>query len=321
MVLTGLVLFLGIVLVSWTCAGLVRFLPIVAHPEEGRSSHTAPTPTLGGLALSLSYACGLCCQHLFFQPFFFPPSSLMFLGLGALTLLGMGIIDDIKGLSFLFRLVIQLCVAGALISHFFGHTSFWIQGSLILLMGGFLNAFNFIDGLNGMAAGAAFSVACFAIISLPHVSPLYFSLIPALVGFLIWNCRGLLFMGDTGSLFLGYAIIAPLFLDSPSLLENILKMGHVLMPYLLDVSTTVALRLLRGQTVVMPHKDFLFHHLSRGGKYHLPVSFGYAAASLIQGGILWMMPPLSTSLLLSGVTLETLLYGALIIGYRRRFHA
>lgn len=188
-------------------------LNIVDMPDA-RKMHSHPIPLLGGFGI---YAAVIIS-------FFLMPDSFAIFGpimIGATVIFYMAAMDDIKGLSARIRLLIQLLVAffvvtaGVRVSFLPNNivgtigeylvTMFWIVGVT--------NAFNYLDGLDGLAAGsAALNFLCFYMI-------LFFSgqyllgtaalvLIGACVGFLPYNFskKYKMFLGDAGSMFLGFIL-------------------------------------------------------------------------------------------------------------------
>lgn len=195
----------------------------------GRKIHTAATPRLGGLAVFSSISITVALMMLFYPPLFTTlstqPWQTYLIPLCFLTIFGLGFWDDLKslrpGVKFGIQFVVAAVVyfAGFKISNVtnpvgagvlnvemidFPLTLFWIVG--------ITNAFNLIDGLDGLASG----VATIASLSIFIVSALAgeflmaaFALIMAgaLLGFLRYNFSpAKIFLGDSGSLFIGFSM-------------------------------------------------------------------------------------------------------------------
>ncbi len=168
----------------------------------GRKIHKEQVSSLGGVALLLSYLIGLTISSWsFFSAWVIMPLILLFI---------LGVLDDLKPIKAIHKLVFQ-CIA---ISFFIFNNPFsniiahlLPLGLLMLVM---LNAYNFIDGINGLAAmWALLAFSFFGILYLPEIElqlPLLF-ISAAIIGFLPHNIRsGKLLMGDSGTMVIGYLL-------------------------------------------------------------------------------------------------------------------
>jgi UDP-GlcNAc:undecaprenyl-phosphate GlcNAc-1-phosphate transferase len=174
--------------------------------------HVGAIPRLGGVAIILSLVAGVVFNHQFDEmqarPF-----------LIVLTLIwAVGFVDDIQGLSPILRLAIQ--IAGGFLLWYGGWRLPWFENPAINLAGVcllavvFINAFNFLDGADGLCAGVTGIIAV-AYIFLPGValselgSLVAWSLLGASLGFLFFNFppNAKIFMGDSGSTVLGFCIV------------------------------------------------------------------------------------------------------------------
>ena len=189
----------------------VRF-NIVDIPGKGKI-HKTPTPLLGGLAILLGVSITLCLNPQVVKGFF----AIL---IGGTVILIVNLIDDIKGLSARFRFSVEFFVAllvilsGVRIS--FLPTGFWgdlgeVVITLIWLVG-LTNAFNYLDGIDGLAAGSAAINACFFSLILygtqqGDLGILSVILVAACLGFLRHNFKkARIFLGDAGSTFLGFML-------------------------------------------------------------------------------------------------------------------
>ncbi len=196
---------------------LAFLIGAVDTPRE-RHAHTKPTATLGGLGIFLSFTI----------MFFLAPidhSHTIPLLVGVLVIVGTGVIDDIKELSPKLKLagqiIASLCVTvwgGVMVHHIylpflgrieFGYFAIPISIFWILAI---VNAVNLIDGLDGLAGGvstiALLTIGGMALI-LGNIGSAFtaFLLVGALLAFLVFNFPpASIFMGDTGAMFLGFAI-------------------------------------------------------------------------------------------------------------------
>ncbi len=188
---------------------------LVDQPSE-RKIHVHPTPRLGGVAVYLGFLGSVLLNSIL------PDWMIATLAAGSLLLI-VGVIDDVWELPAASKLVAQLVAAGIVISTgkvltlFPGDpigdvanvmlTLFWIVG--------ITNAFNFFDGMDGLATGLAILIAGFMGVvafetSQPELGWLAIAIIGAGVGFLPYNFRGrkpaVIFLGDGGATFLGFTL-------------------------------------------------------------------------------------------------------------------
>ena len=233
------VLFLAIFLVSLVLAFILtrsvrEFATVrgwVAVPSQERHLHSAPLPRLGGIAIFISFALSMglavalgrsrASLHavLSLKMFLtiFAPASLVFL---------LGVYDDIRGAGPYLKFGVQGLAATMLfmgglrivdIPLVFGsHRLPWFLGLpfTILWVVAITNAFNLIDGLDGLAAGSAlFSTLVAFVVSLTYGQSLVtittIALAGAILGFLRYNFNpATIFLGDSGSLFIGFVLSA-----------------------------------------------------------------------------------------------------------------
>ena len=187
----------------------VRF-SIVDVPD-GKKIHETPTPLLGGLAILLGVGITLCLNPQVVKGF----SSIL---IGATIILLVNLIDDIRRLSARFRFSVELIVALAVVLSgvriSFLPPGFWgYLGEVVITiiwLVGVANAFNYLDGMDGLATGsAAINASFFALILYRthqgNLGILSVILVAACLGFLPHNLRkARIFLGDAGSTFLGF---------------------------------------------------------------------------------------------------------------------
>lgn len=245
----------------------------------GRSSHSVPTPRLGGVAIAGSALAGWALV----SAESFSVTTLAVIAGGLIAALT-GLIDDILGLSPLTKLSSQvLAVASPFV--ILGLTGdgllTWIGASVcatLLLI--YMNFFNFMDGTDGMAAGVAVLTAV-GLAGLawqaeePRVAEFSVVVGMAAGGFLLYNYPpASIFMGDAGSLFLGYALglfSALLVLSGVSPLAVLI----VLAPFVVDASVTLARRAVAREVVWHAHRSHLYQRLVSHGVSHARVSLIY----------------------------------------------
>jgi Fuc2NAc and GlcNAc transferase len=281
---------------------------------NARSSHRQPTPRGGGLAFVVvsSVSSGIALL------------SGQDLAAAALPLLPaplavVGLLDDRHNLPASWRYGVQLLTAALVLG-----CSPLVQGfelpmasaSLLLLpvlallviaVTAVINFTNFMDGLDGLVAGCmAVAIGALAI----RLSAIWsiWSLVGALLGFLVWNWSpAKVFMGDVGSTFLG-AVFAGLVLQAHSW-PQALGLLLVATPLLGDACLCVTRRLLAGQRVFQAHRLHLFQRLHQAGWDHARVSITYITATVVlavamlAGGWPWVIG-LAVVELLVGVWLD-----------------
>ncbi len=264
-----------------------------------RSSHTCPMPRGGGLAIFLSFAAAcfaLCIGDLLDSK---TTGLLLFAG-GSIGIVGF--LDDRWDLRARTRLAVHLAAALLIVSTLGGlpgdQLTRWGIGSLwmgsiftVLVIVWGTNLFNFMDGIDGIAASEAifFSVAG-AWLNWQHgdlgTSVALLSVAAATLGFLAWNWPpARIFMGDVGSGFLGFMITVLAVLASRrggTPIEVWPILGGV---FLVDATTTLIRRILRGDAFMLPHNMHAFQHLARRLHSHTRVT-----VMVIAVNVLWLYP-------------------------------
>jgi len=301
--------------ITFLLVGPVRLLAIklgaVAWPR-GRDVHVTPTPRWGGLAMLGGVLGGVAMAYqLPALRLAFDTSSAEVVGavLAGVLLVGVGVLDDRYDLDALTKFAGQTTAAGVLIIFGVQWSTFWIpfggggdgiSGSVLSLGYGqgmlltvlftvvLVNAMNFVDGLDGLAAGigmiGALAVGTFAISLILQYGndPSYYS--PALiaavlggacVGFLPHNFNpARIFMGDSGSMLIGVLLAAattsasgkiPVVVDSPryylASLAPLIVLAAVLFVPVLDLAMAVVRRTRAGMSPFSPDKMHLHHRL------------------------------------------------------------
>lgn len=300
--LTSLALYV-IAIFCGTClvTGLVlRHLRIIDVPNA-RSSHSTPTPRGGGIGIVAGFFLSLLLIALqadpaLSTPLYTPP----YLGLLAALLMigGISLHDDIAARGFASKLRIQLLAillvmaCGLLIAPLPALMAWPITLLWIL---GLTNAYNFMDGLDGMAGStAAIAAGFFAFICAQHHLPLLallsLAICTAACGFLCFNWPpARIFMGDIGSTFLGFAFatLAVLAAQEQPLMSAVMPM--LLLHFLFDTIYTFTRRLLTGARVTQAHRSHFYQLLNRSGYSHRTVSLIYASLAITQGwAALWL---------------------------------
>ena len=214
-------IFLLAFLVTFTLTPLVRRLGIkfgVMDIPTERRIHQIPTPRVGGAGVFIGFALAVLGNWII-------PEKVAVILLGGLLLMLVGIFDDACGLPAWFKLVVQLTASGLVV--WWGMVLSLFPTGLLGDMGnialtvfwliGITNAFNFMDGMDGLAGGLAVIIAFFLGVvafqtNQPELGWLSIGIIGAVLGFLPFNFRrsgpALVFLGDGGSTFLGFTLAA-----------------------------------------------------------------------------------------------------------------
>lgn len=292
----GFVLALALVSLALTWV-LMKRVRILDQPNE-RSSHTVPTPRSGGIAIVTTFFVGLAALKLLGdEPALDQNYFWMFVGASGLIAV-VSIVDDLMGMSFKAKLLTQVLTAVAVMAFGvvidrLGGVDLGVWGYLLTLVWivGLTNAFNFMDGIDGIAGGTALLAAVFfAVITFGQGSTFIYlvSLIiaGASLGFLFWNWQpAKIFMGDSGSQFLGFvlavvAVIAGRFDAShTSYLVMPLLFGH----FIWDTAYTFLRRLKNGERVTQAHRQHLYQLMTQLGLEHARVTGIYLGIGAAQG--------------------------------------
>jgi len=196
------------------CA-LAEKLDIMDHPAE-RKVHEKPTPLLGGLPIYMAFAVG-AVSTLWYS------YELKGVVYAATVILVLGLLDDVFGLSSTLRLAVQVAAVfilfhyGMIVDFIPDYTRFRIMEKIVTIVWvvGITNAVNFLDGLDGLCSGfGAIASLFFGVIAFLtgqiFLMFLAFSLAGSCFGFLPWNFRknepARIFLGDSGSLFIGFTL-------------------------------------------------------------------------------------------------------------------
>ena len=324
------VLFLGIfvlsLVLSFVLTRWVRNLAMVrgwvSPPAGERHLHQAPLPRLGGVAIFLSFSISVGAAVLISR--FWPETSfgsslrvlITLLGPGVLIFL-LGLYDDLRTVGPYLKFSVQavaaslLFAAGLGISDLpvvFGHRQLPEAVGLlltILWVLGITNAFNLIDGLDGLAAGSALfsTLVVFVVALLSHaslVALMTIALTGAILGFLRYNFNpATIFLGDCGSQFIGFMLSA-LALQGAQKAPTIIAVAIPVVSFglpILETSLSVLRRLISGRPVFTADREHIHHKLLALGLSHRQVVIVlYAVSALFALLSLFLLWPTGSSL-------------------------
>jgi UDP-GlcNAc:undecaprenyl-phosphate GlcNAc-1-phosphate transferase len=292
----------GTILLSLALAAAVAFFltPIVRdlarqqdwvdRPDGHRKLHLHPVPRLGGVAVFVAFAAAcavlLAAQRAGWSTAIGPSSAYLHLLLAGLGVVIVGVVDDIVGVRPLTKIVVQTLAATYLFVNGYQITALsnpltgdsielgWASLPLtVLWFVAMSNAFNLIDGLDGLAAGIGlFStttlfIAC-AINERWEIAIIAAAMGGALLGFLRYNFNpASVFLGDSGALFLGFALAAIAVrgsMKSSAAIAVAAPLMALAVP-ILDASIAVLRRLVRGEHPFQADGDHIHHRLLRMG--------------------------------------------------------
>lgn len=319
---------------------LISIPPIIAlinrfrlyDMPSARKLHSSPIPTMGGIAIMAGMMAGLVLWF----PFSNELAQVSFF-FSIAVLFGLGILDDLKDLSARYKFIIQLGLAllialsGIRITTFsglFGIYDLPLNAQYtftILAIVGITNAFNLIDGIDGLAGGLGFM----SLVTLgffltmngdAYTALIAFALAGGILAFLYFNFNpAKIFMGDTGSLVLGFvtAVLCIRLMQVNEMAANpvlshapVFVLGIVLIPFY-DTLRVFALRIWKGKSPFVADKTHIHHLLTNQGFSH-----GFAAKLIcfIHGFILievywlrWLKQEWVLAILLAFMLLITVL--------------
>ncbi len=263
-----------------------------------RSSHVKITPRGGGLAFIAVFL--FAAPFLGYFGFITLPKGLFFGSF--LLIVALGLIDDFRGLSASIRLIGHIIASSSALYLLGGMPSLNILGWLVpasiylnfiavFYLVWFINLYNFMDGINGIAAIEAITVSIsavilymldnnYALIGLPLVLSF------AVAGFLYWNFpTARIFMGDSGSgflgLFLGVISINAAWFDQNLFWAFLILLGV----FVVDATVTLFSRLFFGMKLSEAHKDHAYQHAATQFASHTKVTL-----SVLIINIFWLLP-------------------------------
>ena len=264
--------------------GLAKFA--LDHPNQ-RSLHTAPIPRVGGLALMAGAMIGLLAQG----------EKFGIVGAGAGMLVLVSLFDDIKGVPVQWRFL-----AHGLVTAGFLWAAIGVNDGIILLMIllfaviWMINLYNFMDGSDGLAGGMALiGFGCYGVAAYLHGNGELFSVAMSIVAsafaFLLFNFHpAKVFMGDAGSIPLGFLAAALGILGWQDGIWSIWFPVMVFSPFIMDATVTLLKRLARGEKVWQAHREHYYQRLVQMGLGHRKTAlYEYGLMVCVGASALWML--------------------------------
>lgn len=269
---------------------------LVTGPTQERHLHSSPLPRLGGVAIFLSFCCCMgiaawwATRHPSIHTFnflktlgtIFVPATIVFL---------LGVYDDLRGIGPYVKFTIQGIAASMLylgglrivnIPVLLGERVLpWYIGlaATVIWVLAITNAFNLIDGLDGLAAGSAlFSTMVVFVVALLHgaalVEVMTIALAGAILGFLRYNFNpATIFLGDSGSLLIGF-LLSALALYGAQKAPTIVAIAIPIVSFglpILETALSIIRRLISGRPIFTADREHIHHKLLQHGLTHRQV--------------------------------------------------
>ena len=271
---------------------------IIDEPNQ-RSSHTLLTIRGAGLVFPIIIFANLIFNiftknagvYLIKEPIHF--------WIALLVLSAISFYDDVKPLSPIFRMLIQMIAVAAVV--FSSNTVIWQSLLALILIIGVINAYNFMDGINGITALYSLVAVITALIMLEFdyqlvvSSEIWWSLGSALAVFSFYNVRkrARCFSGDVGAV--SVAFILSYWIYGLVIANNNLIYVLFLGVYGLDSVATIAMRMYRKENILEAHRSHLYQLLANEkGWSHVKVSSIYALTQAVLNGLILYHSPLAT---------------------------
>ena len=279
---------------------------LIANPNQ-RSSHVRPTPNGGGLGVVLAgVLTGLCLVWYSHWTWILGSTVIAI----STVLAAVGLIDDLRPMRASYRLGVQLVVSVAIllsmgglpeIERFTGADTsrIFLYAFLLLVSLWWINLFNFMDGIDGLAGSQAVFMLVSGAALLAWLNPAVIGhpmwmwmlcIATAAVGFLFLNWTpAKIFMGDVGSIYLALMILSLAlmsiryrWISVPMGLSMWVILGAT---FVVDATTTLLVRMAKGQRWYEAHRSHLYQRLSRRWGGHGPATLLYMAVN-----VFWLLP-------------------------------
>jgi UDP-GlcNAc:undecaprenyl-phosphate GlcNAc-1-phosphate transferase len=251
---------------------LFNKIKIVDIPDGNRKLHSTPVPRMGGLLIFLIFLTSIFI-------FYGDINSIKYYLFGAIVIFTLGAYDDLFGIGWLLKFVYQTIAAILLllflIPNFTSITLFTIEFSiipgiiiLVIFIVGTINAFNLLDGLDGLVSGIAllvFTLLFFISLNLLDQFSLVVlsSIIGCVIGFLKYNSYpARIFLGDSGSFFLGYLVVSAALIVSIDKTSGVLNLTFPVILLAVPIADTIKVlfeRILSGRHPFAADRTHIHH--------------------------------------------------------------
>jgi Fuc2NAc and GlcNAc transferase len=322
-----IVFIVAAAILSWLLASRVRLYALdrlLDIPNE-RSSHSSPTPRGGGLAIAVTALGGIMLAAMWR---WISWDLAIALSGGGAMIAAVGWIDDHRDLPALTRFAVQFISAGWAmywlgglnsLSVGFADVHLGIVGTVLGVVGivWAINLYNFVDGIDGLAAGEAISTGVIGGLLLlktgnAGLAMVAFLIAAANAGFLPLNwAPAKLFMGDVGSGLLGY-LFAVLAVASENVRAVPLLLWVLLLgAFVFDATVTLCRRIAHGERWYHAHHSHAYQRMVQAGRSHATVSSMILAINVLLAGlaiVAWLRPTLFLVSIAAGAILLSIIY-------------
>jgi len=283
-----LLLHFGIgVSATWLARRYALRRQLLDHPGE-RRSHAVPTPRGGGISIVAALLAAVAWS--WWQ---FPSNTwIPFFATGLVLVAGIGLVDDHRPLSPWFRLAVHALASGCLAAA--SWTELRDPAFALLAFAAAMvltNAWNFMDGIDGIAASQALLVAlAIAMLAAGPVRWLALALAAAVAGFLPFNApKASVFLGDVGSGALGFTVAALAVRANGSQQSPAWLLALPLSAFLVDTGLTLLGRVVRGEPWWRAHVLHAYQRWVRRCGRHMPVTLAYAGWTMASMALLFAL--------------------------------
>lgn len=327
MIVQRIVFIAAAALLSWLVASRVRLYALdklVDIPNE-RSSHSSPTPRGGGLAIAFTALGGILFAGMLG---WIPWELAIALSGGGTMIAAVGWIDDHRDLPALTRFAVQLVAAAWAMYWLGGYPQLSVGVATIHLgmLGTFLgivgivwaiNLYNFVDGIDGLAAGEAISTGVIGgliLLAMGHTGLAMVSLLiaAAAAGFLPLNwAPAKLFMGDVGSGMLGYLFAVLAVASENAGAVPVLIWVLLLGAFVFDATVTLCRRVVNGERWYHAHHSHAYQRMVQAGRSHAQVSSTILLINLVLALlaiVAWLRPTFFLVAIAAGAILLSVIY-------------
>lgn len=311
--------FIASVWATWMVRGWLERRRVLDSPNA-RSSHDRATVTGGGIALTVV----LAVLWLFLRAGGMNPPPALLLLAAAFSVLGL--LDDIHNVPWMNKLLLQFVIAVYFVASVGGFTRLDLFGFVldagwltvafsVLWIVGFVNVYNFMDGIDGLAGGYGALCACvlgvwFILLGgYNGLSLFLYGLMAVCLGFLVWNwAPARIFLGDAGSMMIGGILAAASIIGERR--YNVPLSAFVLLyaVFIGDAGYTLARRALKGEQLWRAHKEHLYQRATQSGLSHSTVTIMVLLLSMI------LCLPASLEMSRNGPRALWLVLSALLLG-------
>jgi UDP-GlcNAc:undecaprenyl-phosphate GlcNAc-1-phosphate transferase len=301
------------------------------HALTSRKVHGKPVPRLGGVAIVLAFFVPLAALYFVDSEvgrrFWSEPRPALGLFLGGAIIAALGLVDDLRGAGARSKFLIQFAVAAlmyacgfrieSIANPFGGELALGVFGLpfTMLWIAGIINAMNLIDGLDGLAGGVALIAVASTFVVALRVEPLMMLFTAALggavLGFLFYNFNpATIFMGDTGSMFLGFVLATTAIKTNQkhsmaiALIVPIIALGIPIA----DTLLAMARRAVRGAPLFSADRGHIHHRLLAMGLSHRAAVLVLYAGCATLGGlaiVIRFATPSQASWFIAGLAVAT----------------